>query len=319
VETRRRIEEAIEEYLRDYSRVNKGARSHDEDQRTLNRFKELLSVTSLNQICPKHCQEYVARRKETVSNARINREINALKAFFTRAHKWGWIPASPAADLPHLPEVKSRRARYLTEEEIGLILEAVAGTDLEGLVLLALNLGLRVGELCNLTWKDIDFQNHLLHVTAKPDWQPKGYQERSLELNAPTLTWLRQEHARDVPRLSPYVFPVRQGPKPGSRIGGMLVTRLSRLMRKLGIANGGFHLLRHSFASYQMMADADPKTLQEALGHSQLKTMEKYIHLKPSHRSRITQRVQFGRPLSLGPDHLIALGQARRRLQGDER
>jgi integrase len=136
-------------------------------------------------------------------------------------------------------------------------------------VLLALNLGLRVGELCNLTWEDLDFQNRLLPVTAKPDWPPKSYQERSLELNAPTLAWLRQERARDASRLSPCVFPVRQRPKPGSRIGGMLVTRLSRLMRKLGIADGGFHLLRHSFASYQMMADADPKTLQEALGHSQ--------------------------------------------------
>jgi integrase len=138
----------------------------------------------------------VVLRKEAVSNARINREINAIKAFFTRAHKWGWIPASPAADLPHLPEVKSRPARYLTEEEIGRLLEAMAGTDFEGLVLLALNLGLRVGELCNLTWEDLDFQNRLLHVTAKPDWQPKSYQERSRELNPPTLAWLRQERAR---------------------------------------------------------------------------------------------------------------------------
>jgi site-specific recombinase XerD len=99
----------------------------------------------------------------------------------------------------------------------------------------------------------------------------------------------------------------------------MLVARLSRLMRKLGIADGGFHLLRHSFASYQMMADADPKTLQEALGHSQLKTTEKYIHLKPSHRSGITQRVQFGRPLSPGSENVIELREARRRLPGDHR
>jgi DNA-binding Xre family transcriptional regulator len=189
VETRRRIEEVIEEYLWDYSQVIKGARSHDEDQRTLHRFKELLSVTYLDQLGPKHCQEYVARRKETVSNARINWAINALKAFFTRAHKWGWIPASPAADLPHLTEVKSRPARYLTEEEIGRLLEAVAGVDLERLVPLALNLGLRVGELCNLTWEDIDFQNQRLHATAMPDWQPKCYEERSLELNPPMLAW----------------------------------------------------------------------------------------------------------------------------------
>lgn len=112
--------------------MHKGTRSHDEDQRTLHRFKEILSVTYLNQIGLKPCQVYVVRREETVSNARINREINALKAVFTRAHKWGWIPASPAANLSYLPEVKSRRARYLTEEEMGRILEAVGARTWKG-------------------------------------------------------------------------------------------------------------------------------------------------------------------------------------------
>jgi len=67
----------------------------------------------------------------------------------------------------------------------------------------------------------------LLHVRAAPDWQPKTYQERSLELNIPTLAWLKQARAGERSQLSPYVYPARQGPKPGSRIGGMLVTRLT--------------------------------------------------------------------------------------------
>jgi hypothetical protein len=91
-------------------------------------------------------------------------------------------------------------------------------------------------------------------------------------------------------------------------------------MRRLGIAAGGFHLLRYTFASYQMMADSDPKTLQEALGHSQLKTPEKYIHLKPSYRSGITQRVQFGTPHTVRqqPQNVIPLVEARR-FQGTRR
>ncbi len=78
-------------------------------------------------------------------------------------------------------------------------------------------------------------------------------------------------------------------------------------------------LQRHD-PSYQMMADSDPKTLQEALGHSQLKTTEKYIHLKPSHRSGITQRVQFGTPhmVRQQPKNAIPLVEARR-FQGTRR
>jgi integrase len=74
-----------------------------------------------------------------------------------------------------------------------------------------------------------------------------------------------------------------------------LSVRFGRLLWRLGIRNGDFHTLWHTFASYHAVADTDLWTLQLALGHASPRTTQRYAHLKPSHRTGITKRVRFGR------------------------
>jgi integrase len=194
-----------------------------------------------------------------------------------------------------LPEVKVRRARYYTEEEIQAILDAAAEIELEGPVLLALNLGLRAGEIVHLAVSDVDFKNHLIHVQAKPDWRPKDYEERSIEMNEKVSRFLVGWLSRPERSLSPYLFPGVRAQSKRGREANRLSVGFGRLLRCLGIRNGDFHTLQHIFASYHAMADTDLRTLQLALGHANLRTTQRYAHLKPSHRAGITKRVRFGR------------------------
>src|SRR5439155_21598339 len=78
----------------------------------------------------------------------------------------------------------------------------------------AINTGLRARELANLIWPDIDFEKSFLRVTAKPDWTPKDYEERTIPLNKASLAALK-EHKLKRAILGRYVFSRQDGRKYG--------------------------------------------------------------------------------------------------------
>lgn len=229
----------VEQYLEGYAKGRKSIHSYEEDAAILRRLQLCLGIpTSLQEITPADLDRYVAWRKESVSNARVNREINSLKAFFTVGVRWGLLSGSPARHLQRLPEVKAKRARYYTEEEIQTILGAVAAIELEGPVLLALNVGLRAGEIVHLMVNDADFKNR--HVQAKPDWRPKDYEEHSIEMNDEVCRFLISWLSRPERTLSPYLFPGVRAQSKHGREDNRLSVRFGRLLRRLRIRNGDF-------------------------------------------------------------------------------
>ena len=71
---------------------------------------------------------------------------------------------------------------------------------------------------------------------------------------------------------------------------------LKKIAKKVGIANFGYHILRHSFASHLVMKGADIVTLKELLGHSDLKTTLIYSHFSQPHIERTVGLLNFGVP-----------------------
>ncbi len=116
--------------------------------------------------------------------------------------RWEVLSGSPARDLKRLPEVKTRRVRYYTEE-IQTIQDAAAATELAEPMLLALYLGLRAGEIVPLTVSDVDFKNRLVHIQATPEWRPNDHEERSLETNEEVCHFLIGWLSRPERTLSP--------------------------------------------------------------------------------------------------------------------
>ncbi len=151
-------------------------------------------------------------------------------------------------------------------------------------VLLSLNCGLRLGEVCALRWQDIDFNSRTLtvrcnvqRITREGKSQlviqtPKSEcSKREIPLTAKILNLLQElKNSR-----SEYVFGSCGKPlEPRT-----LQYRFAALLKKCGIARRSFHTLRHTFASRYVAAGADVKSLSEILGHARVNiTLQLYVH-----------------------------------------
>ncbi|WP_299735707.1 site-specific integrase [uncultured Endozoicomonas sp.] len=232
-----------------------------------------------------------------------NRELTALRGVFTKAVNAGLIDISPMAKVKKLKEDKNKKIRFLTEPEEQQLLNAIetrqeqqreqrqrfiqhcksrarkAPEPLNGsitdhikpMVILALNTGLRRGELFNLKTKDIDLCSKYPSVTVVGDGEKTG-QTRLIPLNNTTVqimtAWLNEFKPID------YVFP---SPKTGERMDNIKSAWVA-LRKAAGLPDLRLHDLRHTFGTRLAHARVDLVTIKELMGHEDLETTARYLH-----------------------------------------
>ncbi|AMY10016.1 Tyrosine recombinase XerD [Luteitalea pratensis] len=266
-------------------------------------FAELLE-TKLSALSAWHLERWrTNRRKAGVRPSTINRDLNDLRALLGRAVQWKHLKGNPLDDVK--PERVDRRAnvRYLSRDEEGRLLTALAARDerlrdgrasanvwrdargyeplptletyadhLTPLVLLAMHTGLRRGELFSLEWPDINLAAARLTVRGQT---AKSGQTRHLPLNGAAIGVLTAWG----PRPAGYVFP---SPNDSSRPLADVKTAWLELLKRASIAGFRFHDLRHTFASNLVQAGVDLAVVRDLLGHSTILMTEKYAHLSPN-------------------------------------
>jgi integrase len=148
------FETHADEFLKLYSKQNK--RSWMSDETSLGHLKEFFKGKHLSAITPDLIEKYKLKRAaDGVSPATVNRELACLKTLFVKAVEWEKADADRARKVKKLCEPKPRE-RILTVEEMKRLLDA-ASPDLRPVLIIALNTGMRRGEILGLRWKDIDF------------------------------------------------------------------------------------------------------------------------------------------------------------------
>jgi integrase len=245
--------------------------------------------------------------KRGISNGSVNRPVTYLRSCLNHAYRTGVIDSHPLQHLRPLKEDRAGVVRYLSSDEEVRLRNALRARDddlraarirhnewlrqrnkpplpvspsegysnyLTPLVLLALNTGLRRGELFQLRWKDLDWQAETLTVSGK---HAKSRTTRHVQLNAEALrtlnAWRRQCSGEGQVFFNPHT--------------GAPLTDIKRawgrVLKAAKIQKFRFHDLRHHFASALVMAGADLNTVRDLLGHSDLTMTLRYAHLSPSH------------------------------------
>jgi integrase len=116
-------------------------------------------------------------RNTNRSSATVNRYIASLSGVLTYAcRQLRWIDDNPCFNLIKLKEAPGRD-RILTSDEVCRLFKACRDNQnkyLYCIVLLAFTTGMRQGEILNLTWKQIDFDNKLAHLTETKNGSPRS-------------------------------------------------------------------------------------------------------------------------------------------------
>lgn len=173
--------------------------------------------------------------------------------------------------IPYGKKPKTLPAVLSTDEVVRLFAAVSHPRDLL-LLQIAYSCGLRVSELVALQVGDVDSQRMVVHVR-----QAKGQKDRLVPLSALLLERLRAYWRQYQPRL--WLFP-GQDHRTHMSIGQ--VQRVCRhAMRAAGISKkASMHTLRHSFATHLLENGANLLTVQKLLGHNQLSTTARYIHVE---------------------------------------
>ena len=288
---------------------------HTRNPKTANRIVnhlrsrfDFLLERDLDQVTPWDVEKWRSKqRKLGKAPATINYTVNTLKGALSRAVEWGLIDRH---DLSKVKAIKcdNTRVRYLTEQEEKRLrhalkerdqkmrlarksanvhrqqrnqelypcLDKVAFADyLEPLVLLAINTGLRRGELLQLAWADISFSGRYLTVRAS---NAKSKQGRIVPLNDQAFSALQAWREQNPDSLYIYEGPADQPLTDVKNPWALLLETAS-------IIDFRFHDLRHHFASKLVMAGVDLNTVRELLGHADLNMTLRYAHLAPEHKA----------------------------------
>jgi len=285
----------IDEYLV-YSANNKKESSYTRDKNAFKHIKKYFGNIKLKNITSHMVEKYKEKRiTDGAKPNTINIELRTLKALLNKAIQWRFLTVNPVKNVKPLPVMKNSRIRFLSRLEISKILtDKLIDRCFRTLILLFLYTGLRLSEALHLTWEDLDFRRDILQVQPKSNWTPKDYECREIPIHPvlkDALLKLKRKNGTDL------VFPPPQG---GKYWKDAIKRKFKRLLKRLGIKNASIHTLRHTFASYLVMAGVDIVTVKELMGHSSISTTMKYAHLAPGHLKGAISHLQYG----IGVDNL---------------
>lgn len=172
-------------------------------------------------------------------------------------------------------------------------------------ILLTLNTGLRLGELCALQYKDIDLRNGVIHITKTVQrirsgdctclmvLPPKSDSARRTIPLPGDMAALLKKIIQSHPNGENYLLTGKSAPMEPRTMQYQYRT----LLKAAGIPYRNFHVLRHTYASRCVERGVDVKSLSEMLGHADVRTtLQVYVHSSLEHKMRVIQSICFLAP-----------------------
>lgn len=221
-----------------------------------------------------------SRYEQGVSSRSSARILSSLRRFYGYLHRENTIEIDPSI-LIEAPRIVKGLPKSLSEIDVELLLEAPEITDTIGcrdkvMLELLYATGLRVSELINLKFEQVNFRQGFVRVMGK------GKKERLVPVGEEAMEWLERymTGARiDIlaNRQCDFLFVTKRGAEMTRQAFWYAIKRYAK---KAGITKSlSPHTLRHAFATHLLNHGADLRVVQLLLGHSDLSTTQIYTHI----------------------------------------
>ena len=294
---RLRIASAIADYLADV-RARRSAQAADRLKQLLSDFRRSCHRNHLRAINRRDLIAYMAALRD---RGLADRTIfNRMSTVLTFLRSFGVEELLSRRDLPRYTE---KSVDAYGEAEIAQLLRA--GNEKSRVIWgFFLGTGCREQEVAYMTWNDVDLEQKIVRVTAKPhwNWRPKDREERSV----PIPEWLVKKLARlKSESTSSLLFPNQLG-----RHEGHFLAKLKSLALRAELNCGhcinkpgqscthkpvcnrwSLHKFRRTFATMHHESGVSARTLQAWLGHSSLETTLRYLRVADLRSDRIRLQV----------------------------
>ncbi|HFQ61475.1 MAG TPA: site-specific integrase [Epsilonproteobacteria bacterium] len=253
-----------------HNRTNHQARSKYKSQ-----LKPYIGHMNICSITKKDIIKIQSKMAETKAPKTVNQYIQFIRAIYYYAQEEEiFIGTNPAKGIKE-QKIDNRRERFLTKDEVKLLLDTVKSDhQLYLFTLIALSTGARSGSILNITKKDVEISNALLTLTdSKNNTTYKGFFNGSLqEILTKEIKFLKKND---------YILtlPERTLRRKMKKILDKLFNQdLEKDDRKNRVV---IHTLRHTFASQLAINGTPIFTIQKLLNHKDIKQTMRYAKLAP--------------------------------------
>ena len=258
-------------YERAYSDNTVGAYMND-----LNKYEEFLKKDILESDT-EDLERYLKYIKNLESTT-VAHKITSIKSYFNYNIKRGIVSVNPADNVSR-PKLTKHLPEYLTEEEVGKLLdvEVKSPYDYRNKTILELlySSGIRISELVNIKTPNYDSEECLIRIMGK------GSKERIVPLGDYAINIMNDYMNNYRPLINKkhtdYVFVNNRGDKISRQF-------IFKVIKKEALKKGikkdiSPHTLRHTFATHLLKNGADLRIIQELLGHENISTTQIYTHV----------------------------------------
>ena len=245
-------------------------------------FSKWLAGKSLISVNSKHIQDYFSdRQKNNIGSSTQARILTCLHSFYQYLLANQLIKNDPTEKFSH-PKLEKKLPVFLNIQEVEKLLEAPSSSSLFGqrdraMLELLYSCGLRVSELINLSYHNINLKEEFIRIHGK------GNKERVLPMGEMAIDYLMKYETNARPVLL----------KNGQSDSYFLSNRGSAMSRQnffyiikayanqVGIDKPlSPHSLRHAFATHLVQKGADLRSVQLMLGHSDISSTQLYTHIQ---------------------------------------
>lgn len=233
-------------------------------------FLQTIKSVNADTFTPQRIKDYLQYCFDELklSEGTIHSRMNALKFYYEQVlkrDKFFWEIPRPKKRLI-LPKV-------LGEDELGKLFKALENKKHKAMLFTAYSAGLRVSEIASLRIKHIDSDRMQIFIE-----KAKGKKDRYVALSPVLLDILRDYIKTYKPTPKKYLF---ESEFSNTAYPIRTIQRIFQLAKQQsGIAKEvGIHSLRHSFATHLLEKGTDIRYIKELLGHFNIKTTERYLHV----------------------------------------
>jgi integrase len=257
-------------------------------------LKARFASKTLKDIAPLGLERLKREMREAgKSEATVRHVLCIVRQAFNKAAVWRlWLGENPCKGVS-FPSPNNARQRFLSQEEAARVLESLRqhSDQVAQIATMSLYGGLRLGEVLGLTWGNVDSANGIIFVQDS-----KNRESRPIFTTEPIKQVLAEltPGSPDEP-----LFRTK---------AGNLVQQLSKsfsiTVKELKLNEGvsdprervSFHTLRHTYASWAVMAGVPLYIVGKAIGHKTMSMTQRYAHLAPeSHRVAFEAVAQSGK------------------------